>query len=237
MTEQALVEKYKQVEEELQRACREAGRDPSSVKLLAVSKNHPVERIQSLAQRCGHRIFGENYADELIKKSTDLKALALDWHFIGKLQSKKIRSLVAGAACIQTVESEKHLRLISRYAVEFQKTPYPVFIAVNAAGEPQKSGIPVEHAANLAKVALDFYPAIQVCGMMTVPPASYQDADYAEPPALYQQLSAASRLVGEGQLSLGMTGDLRIAVLAGSTMVRIGTAIFGERNYGDKPTS
>lgn len=224
----------KRYEEALQRIASlssKFGRDPASVELLAVSKTQPAERIREV-YHLGQKSFGENYAQELCSKAEELKDCALAWHFIGHLQSNKIKKIVEHASCIQTVANFRHASLIAKAAHEYGKVPFPIFIEVNPAGEEDKSGVPLSAAEALAQKIQAELPDLRVLGLMAIPPATYQDPSdpsKALPPPLYMYLADAAQGVGEGRLSLGMTGDLALAIAAGSNMVRIGTGIFGVR--------
>lgn len=212
-------------------ACK---RQPNDIRLIAVSKTHPSAAIEA-AYNFGQKDFGENYADELMDKCTQLHHLDnLKWVFIGQLQSNKIQRIVKFADEIQSIASEKHARYVQRYAADFGKTNFPVWIVVNAAGESNKQGLSLEDVPNLAKFIESNCSNLSLQGLMTIPPAEFSDEAYSHkdnssPPELYTQLRKAARTTGGGKLSLGMTGDLNIAIAAGSDCVRIGTAIFGER--------
>jgi len=198
------------------------------IQLLAVSKTQPAEVVSKLHKESRHVSFGENYIQELEEKATQLKHLPIEWHFIGKLQSNKISRLVEICKCIQTVESEKHARYVAKYAKEFNKAPFPIYIAVNAGQEAQKSGVPLSQVPKLALI-IEQLPELKLEGIMAIPPVHYSDENYEFPPELYQQLAALAKTTGKGKLSLGMSQDLKLAIQSGSSYVRIGRAIFGER--------
>lgn len=207
------------------------GRDSQSVDLLAVSKTQPAERIREVYS-LGQRSFGENYAQELCSKAEELKDCSIDWHFIGHLQSNKIKKIVEYASCIQTVADFRHASLIATAARAYGKTPFPIFIEINAANEKEKSGVSLPEAEVLAQKIAAELPELRVMGLMAIPPAIYQDpldTSKALPPPLYMYIADAAGRIGSGRLSLGMTGDLALAIAAGSNMVRIGTGIFGAR--------
>jgi pyridoxal phosphate enzyme (YggS family) len=211
-------------------AAAAAGRDPAAIQLLAVSKTHPAARIRAL-YALGVRDFGENYAQELVAKAQELADLQdLRLVFIGALQSNKIKPLVAAAAGIQTLADERHARLIAREAKALGKTPYPVHLAVNAGDEPQKHGLAAAAVPALARLIAAELPELDLRGLMAIPPplTAAESAAGAVPP-LYRRLAALAAGTGAGELSLGMSADLAPAVAAGSTCVRIGTALFGAR--------
>ena len=212
-------------------ACRQSGRSPDEVALMAVSKLVSVERIRSLYE-LGQRLFGESYLQELEDKHRALDGLAITWSFIGHLQSNKIKRIVRCADEIQALSSLKHAELVARYARELNKTPYPIYIAVNSDESATKSGITLANARQFALDIQQKFPELNVRGLMTVPPAEIQDPADSRPlviPPLYHSLRAISLQIGEGRLSLGMSGDLRTAIAAGSHCVRVGTALFGDR--------
>jgi len=204
------------------------GRNTDDIRLLAVSKGQSAQSIRNLYAQ-GQRAFGENYVEELLKKAAELSDLPdLLWVFIGQLQSNKIQRLLAVVSEIQTVTSLKHLRYIDRYAAELGKAQFPVWLEVNVGGESTKSGIPLDEVADLAQAAKTF-SHLCLKGIMAIPPATFSDQTHQQPPELYQQLRRLANLVGEGQLSLGMSQDLSLAIAAGSNCLRIGRALMGER--------
>jgi pyridoxal phosphate enzyme (YggS family) len=216
------------------------GRGASEICLIAVSKTHPPEAVLD-AYSLGQRTFGENYADELAEKSTALQHLKdIKWVFIGQLQSNKIQKIVKFADEIQSIASEKHARYVQRYAAELGKQHFPVWIVVNAAAEASKQGLSFDELAKLSEFILSHCPNLSLQGIMAIPPAEFSDEVYVgegkpSPPDLYIKLRKAASRTGLGKLSLGMTGDLQIAIAAGRDCVRIGTAIFGERAQKQAP--
>ncbi len=195
--------------------------------LLVVTKGHSSEPIRVLFD-LGQKSFGENYAQELLSKSEDLKDLPIAWIFIGHLQSNKIRKIVSVAAEIQTVGTLRQAEQIARAAEELAKVPYPIWIEVNADQEESKHGCPMDEVVSLAE-AIQLNPRLHLRGLMAIPPSVYQDEDFTEVPELYHRLRKLCDKVGEGRLSLGMSGDLSLAIRAGSNLVRIGTRILGPR--------
>jgi pyridoxal phosphate enzyme (YggS family) len=211
------------------RAAEEAGRDPGTVKLVAVSKTKAPELVRE-AYGVGQRAFGENYAQELVAKSAALSDLPdVEWHFIGHLQTNKAK-LVAGVAhVVHTVDSVVLARELGKRALRAGRpAPMPVLVEVNVGGEPQKAGAaPSEIADVLAAIAEQ--PSLEARGLMTVPPAGDASAARGVFEALVSLRNShgGARLLPE--LSMGMTADLEVAVACGATIVRIGTAIFGAR--------
>lgn len=197
--------------------------------LLAVSKKKPAEMIREL-YNAGHRYFGENYAQEMTQKANDLSDLDIKWSFIGQLQSNKINKIVEHASEIQALASIKHALLIEKAAIRFDKAPFPVFINVNVGEEESKGGINLLQLDNLYTQITSQFPGLKVMGLMAIPPATFTDESDKEPPEPYLKLRRAANQIGSAQLSLGMSRDLKIALRAGSNIVRIGTDIFGTRD-------
>jgi PLP dependent protein len=209
-------------------AARAAGRKPSDVKLVAVSKNHPVEVIRE-AYGAGQRAFGESYAQELVAKAEALTDLAdIEWHFVGHLQTNKAKLVARQASLVHTVDSEALARELGKRCAKQRTTPLPVLVEVNVGGEPQKAGVtPGDLAAALA--AVQAQPSLALRGLMTVPPAG----SLSTARRIFETLVTLRNLHGGSaalpELSMGMSGDLESAVAAGATYVRVGTAVFGSR--------
>jgi pyridoxal phosphate enzyme (YggS family) len=205
-----------------------AGRDPRGVRLVAVSKKRTEAEIRE-AYAAGQRAFGENYAQELEAKASALADLAdLEWHFIGGLQSNKAKFVARRAHVVHSLDSAHVAKELARRAEALGRATLPVLLEVNVGGEAQKHGVaPADLAATLA--AIRACRPLVVCGLMTVPPAG----DPAAARVVFDTLVSLRNLHGGAaalpELSMGMTADLEEAVAAGATMVRIGTAIFGER--------
>lgn len=213
---------------------RSAGRAPGSVTLVAVSKTKPLAAIEA-AYAAGQRDFGENYAQELDRKARALAHLeGLRWHFIGNLQRNKARLVAPHAVSIHTLDSPELAAELERRLSPLGRT-IDALIEVNVAREPQKHGVePSGVAALIAATA--HAPHLRVRGLMTVPPADDEAAaarGFADLAALGASL--ASALGGSALLSMGMSDDLELAVTAGATHVRVGSAIFGEREYPAPP--
>jgi hypothetical protein len=205
-----------------------AGRDPNSVTLLAVSKSHPPESIQT-AVACGQIFFGENKVQEA-KAKIPLSPSKARWHFIGHLQSNKVRDAVELFEMIQGVDSLAIAQEISKRANQASKT-MPILLEVNVAGEGSKFGYqPEQLLAELAQ--LSALPRIEIHGLMAIPPystvAEKSRTDFQRLRELKEQ---AENILGYPlpQLSMGMSSDFEIAIEEGATIVRIGTALFGER--------
>lgn len=210
-------------------------REPASVRLIAVSKTFNAKLVRE-AYACGLREFGENYAEELIEKSASLTDLHdIRWIFIGQLQSNKIQKIMRVADEVQSLATEKHARYIQRYAQENGKSRFPVWICVNAGDESTKQGASFSDLPQLENFITTQCPNLELQGVMAIPPATFSDQIWFSSgsdqiPELYQKLKAVASSTGLGKLSLGMSGDLALAIKSGSDCVRIGSAIFGARD-------
>lgn len=211
-------------------AAEAAGRDPASVRLVAVSKTRPAADIIE-AFRAGQTVFGENYIQELVPKLEEVHG-AVQWHVIGHLQSNKVKYIAGRVAMIHTVDRFSLAQEIDRQWGRLGKV-CDVLIQVNISGEATKSGTTEAGAIQLVREC-SLLPHIRVKGLMTMPPF-FDDPDAARPYfAELRRLAeavAAQRIAGVemAELSMGMSGDFEAAVREGATLVRIGTAIFGER--------
>ena len=205
------------------RASEAAGRNPLSVTLLAVSKTHPAALVEE-ALAAGQRAFGENYVQEAVEKMDALAGTVIEWHMIGPLQSNKTRIVAARFDWVHTVESGKVARRLS----DQRPTGMPalnVLIQVNVSGEASKSGVAPEEVLRLAK-EITALPRLKLRGLMAIPEPGADVARYREMNRLYGKLRSE---FGFDTLSIGMSDDMETAIAEGSTMVRIGTAIFGAR--------
>lgn len=217
------------VRERIAAAARRCGRSPDSARLIAVSKRKPATDIRE-AYAAGQRDFGENYAQELVDKATQLQDLeGIRWHMIGHLQRNKVRQILPVVHAIHTVDSVRLATELGRRAEARGGPPVEVLVEVNVSGEASKSGCEPSQLAPLLE-ALRGYSCLSVHGLMTVPPAS-EDPEHALP--YFERLrSLRDAQAGSAtlpDLSMGMTSDLEQAVAAGATWVRVGTAIFGAR--------
>jgi PLP dependent protein len=204
-------------------AARAAGRDPGAVRLLAVSKTHAPERIRE-AYAAGQRDFGESYVQEALDKMAQLADLPLEWHLVGPLQSNKTRAAAERFQWVHSVDREKVARRLSEQRPAGM-APLNVLIQVNASGEGSKSGVAPGEAHALA-AAIAGLPNLRLRGLMAIPEPGAPAARFRAIGELYAELREA---FGLDTLSLGMSDDLEAAIAAGSSMVRIGTAIFGAR--------
>lgn len=221
------------VHENIRKACEKAGRDLSEVTLVCVSKTKPESDILE-AYDLGERIFGENHVQEIVQKSADIDRPGLCFHMIGHLQTNKVRQIVDKVSLIHSVDSLKLAKEISKEAVKRGIT-VPVLLEINIAGEESKYGIAPEETGALAETIASL-PGVKIEGLMTVAPIT----ENAEENRVYfrkmKQLSVDIKgknidNVSMNVLSMGMTGDYTVAIEEGATHVRIGTGIFGKRNY------
>lgn len=219
-----------QVQTRIKNACVSAHRSPDSVKLLAVSKTKPADAIRQ-AYQAGLRDFGENYVQEGTDKISQLKDLTdICWHFIGPLQSNKTRLVAENFDWMHSLERMKIAERLSQQRPP-QCEPLNVLIQINLDNEKSKAGIQLAQVNEFA-AALKNLPGIRLRGLMAIPSAEATDAGRS---ASYQRLFAAFSALREqypaaDTLSLGMSNDMQAAIAEGSTMVRIGSAIFGPRN-------
>ena len=207
-----------------------SGRDPTAVRLIAVSKTQPAEAVRA-AYAAGQRDFGENYVQELVEKAEALRDLVeLRWHMIGHLQRNKAKQVASLVRLVHTLDGIDLAReLAKRFAVAAPARRLQVLVEVSIAGEAQKHGVAPAELSELFD-AIEALPALSLGGVMCVPPFT-DDPAGARPffealAALRERHGGAARLP---ELSMGMTHDLEHAVAAGATLVRVGTAIFGAR--------
>jgi len=222
------------VRERISTACLRAGRDPASVALVAVSKNHPAQSVRLLA-RAGQRLFGESYVQEAIPKVDALTAVpeeepALRWHFIGRLQKNKVKYLAGRFELIHTVDSIELARILHKQSAPPGR-PQDILLQVNLACEAQKSGCAVDDVEVLAGGVLEM-PGLSLRGLMLMPPWQ-EDPEPSRPwfAGLRELRDRLEQRLGIPlpELSMGMSHDLEQAVEEGATLVRVGTDLFGER--------
>lgn len=227
-----ITENLEQVRKNIDEACRMAGRDPKEVTLIAVSKTKPVSMLKE-AYDAGARCFGENKVQEIMDKHPQLPE-DIQWHMIGHLQRNKVKYIVDKVSMIHSVDSLRLAQTIEQEAAK-HNVCVPVLLEVNVAQEESKFGLKMEEVLPLIETIADF-PHIKVQGLMTIAPYVENAEDNRD---FFRQLKKLSvdieakniNNVGMSVLSMGMTGDYQVAVQEGATMVRVGTGIFGERNY------
>ena len=219
------------VQRQIAEACAAAGRDPATVRLLPVTKNHPAEAV-ALAAAAGFEAVGENRVQEAVAKQTECAAqnLRVRWELIGHLQSNKAKLAARHFDRVQSVESAKLLDGLDREAAAAGRI-LPVLLQINAGNDPAKFGAEPADAPALLEHALG-KTALRVEGLMTIAPLSDDPAvarrTFANLRTIRDQLAARFG-VALPELSMGMTSDLAAAIAEGSTMLRVGTALFGER--------
>ncbi|MFZ7236259.1 YggS family pyridoxal phosphate-dependent enzyme [Avibacterium gallinarum] len=226
-----------QVQQQIQQACQQANRTISEVSLLAVSKTKPVEAILD-AYQAGQRQFGENYVQEGVEKIQHFEGqnLELEWHFIGPLQSNKSRLVAEHFDWMQTLDRAKIADRLNDQRPHYKK-PLNVLIQINISDESSKSGIQPAEMLDLAKHIKNL-PHLCLRGLMAIPAPTddihQQKQAFMQMQQLFEQLQRALPECQIDTLSMGMSDDLTAAIECGSTMVRIGTAIFGARDYTQK---
>ena len=216
-----VTENLKKVEEKIEKACERSGRSRSDVTLIAVSKTKPIEMMQE-AMQAGVSIFGENKVQEIVKKEVELPK-NVEWHLIGHLQRNKVRQIAGKVARIHSVDS---LRLAEQIQKEYEKIGETanILIEVNVAKEESKFGLMPEETEEVIREIAKF-PNIKVRGLMTIAP-------FVENPELLVDINAKNiDNISMNELSMGMTGDYEVAIEEGATYVRVGTGIFGSRQY------
>jgi len=224
-----IAQRLKQIREQISAEERACNRQPGSVLLLAVSKTKPSEDIAA-AYQSGQRHFGENYLQEALRKQQELGSYAITWHFIGPIQSNKTKPLATHFDWVHSVDSLKIAKRLSEQRPA-HLPPLNICLQVNISDEPSKSGITLAELPELCEQIAQL-PNLKLRGVMAIP-APQQDFDLQRQPyrALYQAVAKLDRPELD-TFSFGMTGDLKAAIAEGSTIVRIGTALFGERDYG-----
>lgn len=223
------------VRETIARAAAEAGRDPRTIRLIAVSKTHPLAALEA-ALAAGQQIFGENTVQEALDKIEHLAGRGAEWHFLGHLQSNKAKFVPGRFHWLHSLDSARLAERLSRYAAAAQAR-LETLIEVNITGDPRKHGVPPAQLYPLLDRLLAApLPGLALRGLMTIGPYPATEAEVRAAFAALRELrrQAAERypLPDFNELSMGMSGDYVEAVKEGSTMLRIGTAIFGERDYG-----
>ncbi len=228
MNGESIAERIGRVRARLAAACARAGRDPSTVQIVAVSKNHPPESVEAAAA-AGLTVFGENRVQEAAAKIPQCSS-RLEWHLVGHLQSNKARPAVLLFHAIHSVDSPDLLRRLDRIAGE-EGRRLRLLLEVNVSGESSKFGLKPEALTDTLRIA-ESLPRVEIVGLMTMPPIS-EDPERARMffRALRELRDRTRAETGFElpELSMGMSHDFEVAVEEGATMVRIGTDIFGPR--------
>lgn len=216
-------------------SCEAVGRNPDEVTLIAVSKTKPVEILQE-AYDAGARIFGENKVQEILDKYDQLPS-DIQWHMIGHLQRNKVKYIIDKVAMIHSVDSLRLAETIEQEAAK-KDIVMPVLLEVNVAEEESKFGLKLKEVLPLVE-EINHFSHVQIMGLMTIAPFTLNPEDNRK---VFRALKKLSVDISEKNinnvnmsvLSMGMTGDYEVAVQEGSTMVRVGTGIFGERDYSTR---
>jgi pyridoxal phosphate enzyme (YggS family) len=214
-------------------AARRAGRDPSDIRLIAVSKTFSADHVRA-AWAAGQRDFGENKVQEALQKIGETSDIEIRWHLIGHLQSNKAKKAAGAFACIQSIDSVELLQKLDAAAAEQGASP-EVLVQLDLAGEDTKFGAGADEARRILEAALAA-KAVRAAGLMLIPPWN-EDQEQTRP-WFVQLRDLRDRWLAEGtppaalrHLSMGMSHDFEAAIEEGATMVRVGTAIFGKRVY------
>jgi pyridoxal phosphate enzyme (YggS family) len=230
---QTVSERFANVRERIENTARRCDRSPDGISLVAISKTHPVETLRA-ALDVGITELGENRVQEAEAKIVELGRDAARWHLVGHLQSNKIRRAVELFDVIHSLDSPELAQRLDRVCAEVGRQELPVLIQINLAGEKTKTGLdPLELPQLLEAVAA--CERLRLIGLMTLPPY-FKNADCGRPffkalRGLRDEMKVAGRFgEGRGELSMGMSHDFEIAIEEGATIVRVGTAIFGERS-------
>ena len=227
-------ERYTEVKRRVDAAALRSGRDPGDVRLIAVTKTHPASEINE-AIEAGAADIGENRVQEVLEKYEDVSPVR--WHLIGHLQTNKVRQIVDKVVMIHSVDSLKLAREINKRAAAAGIT-MDVLIEINSAMEETKSGIPAEDLRQLVTDITAECESVRVCGIMCIPPIAAEPEDsrpyFREAADLFRDMKTwdlPPERFAPTELSMGMSGDFEVAVEEGATMVRVGSSIFGPRNY------
>ncbi|MBE3596234.1 MAG: YggS family pyridoxal phosphate-dependent enzyme [Hydrogenibacillus sp.] len=221
--------------ERIETACARSGRRPETVKLLLATKTVPAERLRA-AVDAGERLFGENKAQELREKQPALADAPVEWHFIGHLQTNKVKDVIPYVTMIHSVDRLSLAEALHKRLSRDGKA-MDVLIQVNTSEEPSKFGVRPEEAPMLIEQVAAF-PTLRIKGLMTIGKLSADPKDARRCFRLLREIRDRARDlrlpgVEMAELSMGMSGDLEIAIEEGATIVRVGTAVFGERKYPD----
>jgi len=212
------------VEERIRNACNWANRNREEVTLIAVTKTHPVEIIQE-AYDLGIRDFGENRVQELLKKNVFFANYDIRWHLIGHLQSNKAKYIAPFIHCVHSIDSIETAKELSKRAEQNSRT-IDVLLEINVAGEATKEGIAPSECEELLKRISEDAPSLFVRGLMTIAPFE-ENPEKVRP--YFRELRRLRDEFGLRDLSMGMTNDFEVAIEEGATMIRVGSALFGER--------
>lgn len=229
----SICDNIKEIQQRITDAAKKCGRNPSDIKLIAVTKTKPIEDLKE-AFKCGMTEFGENRPQELAAKYPEFADTDVNWHLIGQLQKNKVKYIIDKAQLIHSVDSYELALEINKRAKAIGKVQ-DILIQINISGEESKSGVSPDEAEALCRKISEL-ENIKIKGLMTI---SVRGLDYQGNKEIFSRLAMLSKkLMGcnipnaeFSELSMGMTNDFEAAIEAGSTMIRVGTAIFGARDY------
>jgi pyridoxal phosphate enzyme (YggS family) len=232
ITREELIANLRRVRENIAKACRRVGRPTDSVRLLGATKTKPPTVLR-WAYEAGLKLFGENRVQEFLKKWEELRDLPdIEWHFIGRLQSNKVKYIIDKVRLIHSVDRPSLVDELQKRATKRGIKEVDVLLEVNVGGEETKGGVAPEEAPQLLEYILKNAPALRVKGLMTIPP--YREDPEEVRPYFARLRELRDKLAEEfnlelPELSMGMSHDYEVAVEEGATIVRVGSAIFGER--------
>jgi pyridoxal phosphate enzyme (YggS family) len=235
MTADEIKRNFDNVKQRVAKAALSCGRNPDEIKIVAVSKSHSVDTVAN-GITAGIKIFGENYVQEMKEKIKQLETRNIaqpEWHYIGHLQTNKVKYIAPYVSLIHSVDSVHLAEEISKQAKKINKT-IDILIQVNTSGEESKSGCQPQETCDIFRIVKDI-ENINVVGLMTIGSFSDDEFIYRNEfrllKSMKEQMNEKYPEVNVRHLSMGMTHDFEAAIEEGATIVRIGTAIFGERNY------
>ena len=230
----SISERYADIKRRADEAAVRSGRAPEDVKLIAVTKTHPASEINE-AIEAGATDIGENRVQEVLEKYEDVKPVK--WHLIGHLQTNKVRQIIDKVVMIHSVDSLKLAREIDKRAGA-AGIVMDILIEINSAMEETKSGISAEDLKQLCSEIAGECDNVRICGLMCIPPIAHDPEDarpyFKEAASLFNEMKTwdlPKDRFAPSELSMGMSGDFEVAIEEGSTMVRVGSSIFGPRNY------
>ncbi len=236
-TSDAIASNLFRVRQSIVEAARSAGRNPDEIRLIAISKNHSPEAVAAVSA-AGHRDFGESTTQEALPKISQLANPSLTWHFIGHLQTNKAKFIPGNFSWLHSLDNLDLARKLSRHA-QAKSANINILIEVNVSRDPKKHGIaPDALMDTLERLLKENLPSLSLRGLMTIGPHAATETEtrrcFATLRELREECRARLALPGFTELSMGMSGDYVEAIREGATMLRIGTAIFGGRDYSKK---
>lgn len=215
----------------MQQAAAKSGRQLEDITLIGVSKTHPADAVRAAAQ-CGLKHFGENRVQEAVPKIDSLTDLDIKWHFIGSLQTNKVRYILPKVQLIHSLDRWSLVKELERLAPRFT-TQANCLVQVNIAGEASKSGLAPVEVCDFIQAVVTECQHVRICGLMTIAPIAENPEEvrgyFRQMKALFDELAQSATGYTMQHLSMGMSGDFAVAIEEGATMIRVGSAIFGRR--------